>query len=249
MDCSNKLTAFGIIPARFNSSRFPGKPLADINGKSMIRRVFEQAVKADSLDKVFVATDDTTIFHHVKSFTDNVFMTSPEHHNGTERIAEVIDKLENFDDICDIAVNIQGDEPFIDPSQIDAAVNVLRDTPAAQIATLVKEIDAKTAENENVVKAVVSLSHKALYFSRAVIPFRRNDAPVKFFKHVGLYAFRTEALKKVVAMPVSALEMIESLEQLRWLENGFDIYVAETNYESVGIDTPADIENINLKRC
>lgn len=237
----------GIIPARYASSRFPGKPLIDIAGKSMIRRVYERASSAGSLDEVFVATDDHRIFVHVEEFGGKAIMTSPDHQSGTDRIFEAASKLRTRSDII---LNIQGDEPFIEPAQIDSLVAIFVN-PAIRIGTLVKRIsDGNELFNPNVVKAVVSASGKALYFSRATVPFIRgtsNDAWLgqhTFFKHIGIYCFRTEALETVCQLKTSLLEKAESLEQLRWLENGIDIHCVETFFDNIAIDTPADLEKV-----
>ncbi|MEI8202286.1 MAG: 3-deoxy-manno-octulosonate cytidylyltransferase [Bacteroidota bacterium] len=243
----------GIIPARFGSTRFPGKPLIDISGKSMIQRVYEQATKANSLSALYVATDDERIEKHVKAFGGNVIMTSQNAKTGTDRCLEAyekqIEQLFLSDDA--IIINIQGDEPFIDPSQINLICSCFNDK-TTDIATLAKKItDIEELENHNVVKLVKNYDGKALYFSRHPIPFVRDIEPnswlnsVIFFKHIGIYAYKASVLKKISLLPISPLEKAESLEQLRWLENGFNIKVAETTLESVSIDTPEDI--IKLK--
>ena len=235
------MKAIGIIPSRYNSTRFPGKPLFCIAGTSMIQRVFEQAKKTQLLDDVYVATDDEKIFNHVKTFTDNVLMTSVHHNNGTERIAEAAEIL-GVDNQIGIVVNIQGDEPFIDPRQIDQVVKILTNNEKAQIATLKIKAENGEHDNPNKVKIVTSKEGKALYFSRSTIPFKRDaSALTDYFVHVGIYAFRTQVLKKIVTLNVSSLEESEKLEQLRWLENDYDIYVEETPYMSYGIDTPEDV--------
>ncbi len=244
MPKSNK--SLGIIPARFASSRFPGKPLAGIAGKSMIRRVYEQVSHARSIEKVVVATDDERILSHVLEFGGLALMTSPSHSSGTERCAEVaaLPAFEGFD----VVVNIQGDEPFIKPQQIDSAVNVLKEDPNVSIATLsCRIVDETQLANPNTVKVVFGKTGRALYFSRRPIPFLRNAGKVnnaKFYKHIGLYAFRRNALLELAALPPSPLEQAESLEQLRWLENGYPITVAITKDESPGIDTPEDLEKL-----
>ena len=239
----------GIIPARFASSRFPGKPLAEIMGKSMIRRVYEQVQKADRISEVVVATDDERIFNHVKSFGGNVLMTSKEHQSGTDRCAEVIEN-QQFSDF-DLIVNIQGDEPFINPIQIDLLIDFLCQNHGFEIATLAKKIDSKEAIfNPNIVKAVFGSNQKALYFSRHPIPFFRGISEEiwhekgNFFKHIGLYAFRKETLKIISKLPQSPLEKAESLEQLRWLENGYSIGVEITDLETFGIDSPEDLKKV-----
>ena len=244
------MKVLGVIPARYASTRFPGKPLVDIHGKTMIQRVYEQAMKAKSLSKVIVATDDERIFNHVKFFKGEVMMTSDVHQSGTDRCAEVINQLSS--EAFDAVVNIQGDEPFIDPSQIDSVVEVLK-KEHFMIATLVKRIYTEgVIHNPNIVKAVFSSEGKALYFSRSPIPYLRNT-PVdewlskgEFYKHIGLYAYKSSVLKEIALLPPSRLEQLESLEQLRWLENGYAIGIAETDLETIGIDTPEDLLKVNI---
>lgn len=243
------LKVLGVIPARFASTRFPGKPLVDIAGKSMIERVYIQATKSKSISEVFVATDDDRIFNHVKSFGGNVMMTNENHQSGTDRCAEVLEKINNP---FDVVVNIQGDEPFISPTDIDLAVELFNNQQT-EIATLIKRIiDVDDISNPNVVKVVIDKTGKALLFSRSAIPFARNisaqEAIAKqlYNKHIGLYAYRSEALNKIAKLNMSSLEKIESLEQLRWLENGFSIYTATTNSVSYAIDSPEDLEKIKL---
>jgi 3-deoxy-manno-octulosonate cytidylyltransferase (CMP-KDO synthetase) len=235
----------GIIPARWASTRFPGKPLALINGKTMIRRVYDQAAHAQSLSKVVVATDDRRIFDHVAAFGGEVMMTSSKHQSGTSRCAEIIERSGAADP--DVVINIQGDEPFIDPSQIDNLAALFSE-PGVQIATLVKKItNTEELINPNVVKVVTTTDGKALYFSRAAIPFVRGYTEgefldtAAFYKHIGIYAYRTEVLKHIIKLPAGALETAESLEQLRWLEHGLTIHTALTNLESFAVDTPDDL--------
>lgn len=235
----------GIIPARYGSTRFPGKPLADINGKSMIRRVYEQAKKATTLSDVIVATDDARIFDHVKGFGGNVRMTSSAHQSGTSRCLEVVGQFK--EDKPDVILNIQGDEPFINPSQIEHLA-MLFENIEVQIATLIKKISTEEELlNPNVVKVVTTIDGKALYFSRSPIPyFRESEQQTRFdktvfFKHIGIYAYRSEVLKRIVNLPAGNLESAEALEQLRWLEYGYNIHVAETNLESHAVDTPDDL--------
>jgi len=236
----------GIIPARFASTRFPGKPMVQINGKTMIQRVYEQAKKAKSLTDVMVATDDKVIFEHVKSFGGRVVMTDSEHKSGTDRCAEIIE----YDIIngWNVAVNIQGDEPFIQPEQIDLVTSCFS-AGDVQIATLVKPITSlKELNNPNTPKVVVNKHKEAIYFSRAPIPYVRGiemnqwlDHGI-FYKHIGLYAYRAGILKKISQLEPSPLELMESLEQLRWIENGYKIKVEFTEQESISIDTPEDLE-------
>jgi 3-deoxy-manno-octulosonate cytidylyltransferase (CMP-KDO synthetase) len=242
------MTVLGIIPARFGSTRFPGKPLVAIDGKSMIQRVYDQALKAKALTKVIVATDDDRIFNHVQEFGGSVVMTGKDHQSGTDRCAEVV---QTMTDKYDVAINIQGDEPFIFPEQIDTLAKCFS-SDQVQIATLVKKInDVATLENTNIPKVVFNKQNQALYFSRAAIPFNRNFMgssvwlkEYNYFKHIGIYGFRTKILKELSLLPVSGLEQTESLEQLRWLENGYSIHVAVTEFESIAIDSPSDLDRL-----
>lgn len=232
----------GIIPARYGSSRFPGKPLVDISGKPMIQHVFERAMES-CLDEIYVATDDQRIVDRVITFDGNVLLTSPNHPSGTDRCGEASIKLHLDDN--DIIVNIQGDEPFIQKEQIDALV-ALFDQPDVEIATLVKPFDNPLdAQNPNKVKVVFSNQHKALYFSRSPIPYPRDSEEITYYKHLGIYAYRYQTLKKLITLPISSLEKVEKLEQLRWLENNFSIFVAITDHESIAIDTPEDMHKIH----
>jgi 3-deoxy-manno-octulosonate cytidylyltransferase (CMP-KDO synthetase) len=240
----------GVIPARYASSRFPGKPLALINGKTMIRRVYEQAIQCDKLDKVVVATDNTAIFNNVRLFGGNVLMTGEHHSSGTERCREVVEKLCLDGENYDCVINIQGDEPFIEPDQISQVAECFGN-PEVQLATLIKKISSKDELfSENVVKVVADTQGFALLFSRSVIPFFRGRdqqewlSGATYYKHVGIYGYQTTVLEKIVALPVSELERAESLEQLRWLENGYRIYTQITDYESIAIDIPADLLKI-----
>ena len=236
----------GIIPARYASTRFPAKPLAMLGGKTVIQRVYEQV--AGILDDAYVATDDERIEAAVKAFGGKVVMTSIDHKSGTDRCYEACTKIGGD---FDVVVNIQGDEPFIQPSQLNAVKACFED-PTTQIATLVKPFTADepfaVLENVNSPKVVLDAQSRALYFSRSVIPYLRGVersewlARHTFYKHIGLYAFRTEVLRAVTALPQSALEKAESLEQLRWLENGYKIGVGVTDAETIGIDTPEDLE-------
>ena len=241
------MPTLGIIPARFASTRFPGKPLVDINGKTMIQRVWEQANKAELIDDVIVATDDKKIFDTVITFGGKVEMTSEACKTGTDRCFEIIKNQSKYD----IIVNIQGDEPFIDPSQIDIVIKLLKENTDLEIATLSKKIsDSEQLFNPNVVKLVKDKKQKALYFSRNPIPFFRNSPKDKwidlhnYYKHIGLYAYRITTLKEIAKLKQTSLELSESLEQLRWLENGYSIGVGLTTLETMGIDTPEDLENI-----
>ena len=241
LDYSNKMKKIGIIPARFGSTRFPGKPLVDIWGKPMIQHVFERASESE-LDQVFVATDDQRIVDCVIAFGGNVILTSPEHPSGTDRCGEAAQKLNLTNQ--DIVVNIQGDEPFIQKEQIDALIQLF-DNKEVEIATLVKPFENQDdACNPNKVKVVFTPDQKALYFSRSLIPFSRENEVVTYYKHLGIYAYRYSVLKQLIQLEISTLEKIEKLEQLRWLENNFSIYVSVTHHESVAIDTPEDLNKI-----
>lgn len=237
----------GIIPARYASTRFPGKPLTIINGKSMIQRVYEQALKAEMLNDVVVATDDDRIYDAVLSFGGKVVMTSSEHKSGTDRCAEVV---KTINDKYEAVVNIQGDEPFINPEQINQIASLISQKDS-QIASLCKPIkDADELFDNNVVKVVFDIKGSALYFSRHTIPFMRNvDNEARswmnshtFYKHIGIYAYKTDVLEQISQLTQSELEMSESLEQLRWLENSYRIIMGITEYESYSIDTPRDVE-------
>lgn len=237
----------GIIPARFASTRFPGKPLVDIGGKTMIQRVYLQACQAKSLSKVIVATDDERIYNHVKSFGGQVTMTDSIHQSGTDRCAEV---ATNFQEMQAI-INIQGDEPFIDPLQIDLVAERLQQNTAINIATLAKKItQLDQIFSTNIVKVVFNHTKTAHYFSRSPIPFLRGVekedwlANGNFYKHIGLYGYQRATLLEIAKLPVSHLEKSESLEQLRWLENGYKIGISLTEIETIGIDTPADLKKI-----
>ncbi|MBQ0119199.1 MAG: 3-deoxy-manno-octulosonate cytidylyltransferase [Paludibacteraceae bacterium] len=239
----------GIIPARYASTRFPGKPLVDICGKPMIQRVYEQAKKA--LDTVIVATDDERIYNTVKAFGGEVCMTDAACRCGTERCQQVAAQLHLDDN--DVVINIQGDEPFIQPSQIDAIRSCFTaDGAHTQIATLVKpftqEDSLSDLENPNTPKVVFAPNGNALMFSRSVIPYLRGIereqwlTQGKHYRHIGMYAYRADVLAQIVLLPPTPTEMAESLEQLRWLENGYTIRVAVCDTYSMGIDTPADLE-------
>lgn len=236
----------GVIPARYQSSRFPGKPLIDIAGKSMIQRVYEQCLKSTFLSKVIVATDDLRIADHVNSFGGISEMTSIEHLSGTDRCAEVALKHGDFE----ILVNIQGDEPMINPEQIDLLCSCFENSHTS-IATLVKIIrDNEELFNENTPKVILNNNKEAVFFSRTAIPFLRGiekESWLKnytYFKHIGIYAFRTTTLREITKLPISGLEKAEGLEQLRWIENGYSIKAAITDKESQAIDTPDDLKKL-----
>jgi 3-deoxy-manno-octulosonate cytidylyltransferase (CMP-KDO synthetase) len=231
----------GIIPARYASTRFPGKPLVNMGGVSMIERVYKQCLKSN-LSEVVVATDDTRIFDHVKTF-GSVVMTSSNHPSGTDRCSEV---LTNTTKKFDYVVNVQGDEPFIDPKQINLLISLLNGQ--TQIATLIKKIEVnEQLFNPNVVKAVIGARGQALYFSRLPVPHVRSKPESEwlthhtFYKHIGMYAYRADVLPQLAQLNPGLLEKAESLEQLRWLENSFSIQTAETDIETLGIDTPEDL--------
>lgn len=237
----------GIIPARYASTRFPGKPLADMDGQPMIRRVYEQV--QETVDRLYVATDDARIEAAVKTFGGEVVMTSETHRSGTDRCYEASTKVgEGFD----VVINIQGDEPFIRPQQIERLKECFS-SPEVQIATLAKafakddDFEA-TLFNPNTPKVVMNKNGDALYFSRSIIPYIRGKVHTEwlahhvFYKHIGLYAYRTGVLSEIARLPQSSLEQAESLEQLRWLENGYRIRVGITEQETIGIDTPDDME-------
>jgi len=236
-----------VIPARWASTRFPGKPLANISGKSMIQRVLEQVNLSTRVDQVIVATDDERIFRHVQDLGGTVMMTDPVHPSGTDRCAEVA----NLFPEARIILNVQGDEPFVSPLQIDLLTETLLQNTYASIATLAKQIDRSDfLYNPNVVKVVFSEIVGAIYFSRHPIPFVQGTEPKSwleqqsFYKHIGLYGFRRDALMKIAQLSPTPLEMAESLEQLRWLEHGFRIAIGLTELETIGIDTPEDLEHL-----
>ena len=240
----------GIIPARYASSRFPGKPLAQLGNKPMIRWVYESASQV--FDHLVVATDDDRIYAAVEDFGGKVVMTSPDHRSGTERCAEAYQlcqeqSVEKFSHV----VNIQGDEPLLEEEQLRSLISCL-EIPGTGIATLIQPLsNLSELNNPNVVKVVVSRSLQALYFSRSPIPYVRAQSPDStgevptFFTHIGLYGFRTEVLEQLVKLPPSVLELSESLEQLRWIENGFSIQTKISHLPSIGVDTPEDLENIS----
>ena len=235
------MRAIGIIPARYSSNRFPGKPLADILGKSMIQRVYEQCKKADLISEIIVATDDKRIFNHVTGFGGNAMMTKKDHISGTDRCNEV---LEPLDSKYDVAINIQGDQPFINPQQIDQVVSLFS-LPEITISTLAKKI-----ENLNVLTDINS--PKVIFNSNGIAKsFCRKIAKINpqkiYYKHIGIYGYRTETLSEICKLPPSENEKTERLEQLRWLDNKYLIKVGVTSHESISIDTQEDVEKIKAQ--
>lgn len=234
----------GIIPARYESSRFPGKPLIDLKGKSMIQRVYEGASKAKTIDKIIVATDDERIYNHVKAFGGNVAMTSELHTTGTDRCAEVASNMQ-----ADVVINIQGDEPLVSPIQLELLCNSFKDA-SVQIATLgIGGVSIEDLSNKNRIKIVTDSEQNALYFSRSAIPNSlncndelKNQYP--FLRHIGLYAYRSSVLDEITKLKPTLLEKVESLEQLRWLYYGYKIRVVETDIETPNIDVPADVQKV-----
>ena len=235
-----------IIPARYASTRFPGKPLADMGGKPMIQRVYEQVKRA--VHDVWVATDDSRIFETVKAFGGKAVMTSTDHRSGTDRIQEAYSKIgEDFD----VVINVQGDEPFIQPEQIESLKECFN-SKDVELATLVKPFKKEDGFdvlfNPNSPKVVINKENEAIYFSRSIVPYIRDAHHTEwldkhtFYKHIGMYAYRVDVLKEITQLPQSSLEKAESLEQLRWIENGYRIRVGYTDVETIGIDTPEDME-------
>lgn len=247
------MKTLAVIPARYASTRFPGKPLVMIDAKTMIQRVYEQVKSAGLVNRVIVATDDHRIFDCVSDFGGEVMMTSPDHQSGTDRCAEVARQVTGFE----MVVNVQGDEPFIQPEQINDLIFAFQQKEAADcgIGTMIKILTTETELfNPNVVKAVKGANNRALYFSRQAIPYLRGREQKDwlknqdFYKHIGMYIFRSETLQKITKLPIGELEKAESLEQLRWLENGFSIYTTITKFETFGIDSPEDLVNWQEKR-
>ena len=241
------MTFTAIIPARYASTRFPGKPLAVLGGKTVIQRVYEQV--SSMLSEVYVATDDQRIFDCVASFGGKAMMTRTDHQSGTDRIEEAVEKTATQ---ADVIINVQGDEPFIQPSQIQTLMQLF-DDPSTQIGTLGKPFESlEDVENPNSPKIVTDNRGFALYFSRSIIPYIRGKAQTDWFgeypflKHLGVYAYRREVLAEVTKLPQSSLEKAESLEQLSWLQNGYRIRVGLTDVETVGIDTPEDLKKAEL---
>ncbi len=230
-----------VIPARYASSRFPGKALATLDSRTILEHVYERATMSRYISAVIIATDDRRIFNEARRFGARVQMTREDHLSGTDRVAEVASSFED----AEMVVNIQGDEPLIDPTAIDLALLPLLEEPAIPMGTLKKRIeDPREITDPNVVKVVTDRFENAVYFSRSTIPYPRDGGAVTHFKHLGLYVYRRDFLLRYSAMPVGPLETAERLEQLRALENGFKIRVVETDYESLGVDTPADLERV-----
>lgn len=240
------MKVLAIIPARYASSRFPGKPLIDIQGKTMIKRVYEQVTKSTLVSKVIVATDDQRIVNEVSDFGGHVMLTSEHHESGTSRCGEVVSEHSNYD----VIINVQGDEPLVQPSQIDAVLSLFSDAEV-KIGTLVKAIKLESELfNPNRVKVVLNAKNEAIYFSRQPIPHQANVDEknwlnqAQFWKHIGIYAWRKETLKTILRLKPSGLEKQESLEQLRWLYHGIPIQTIETEIETPNIDTPDDLEKV-----
>ncbi|MEL7004304.1 MAG: 3-deoxy-manno-octulosonate cytidylyltransferase [Bacteroidota bacterium] len=243
-----KVSILGVIPARYASTRFPAKALVDINGKAMVQRVYEQALKSTLLTSVVVATDHPEIENKVRSFDGNVCITSESTPSGTDRCYEALTKL---NESYDYVINIQGDEPFINPEQIDSLAELLDGN--TEVATLARKIDdPEDIFDPNVVKAIFNQAGNALYFSRSSIPHLRGVDKNEwlnsgtFYKHIGIYGYRADVLSKFSSLKASTLEKAESLEQLRWLDNGFSIKIAETPHQSIGVDTPEDLEKLKI---
>ncbi len=239
------MLAIGIIPARYASTRLPGKPLVDLGGQTMIERVVRQAQKS-SLSRVVVATDDERILAHVRGFGGEAVLTNPDHPSGTDRVR---DAYEQLGAAADCIVNIQGDEPFIHPSQIDALVQLFAAPEPPALATLVKPVvSEEELFSPHLPKVVLDGRGRALYFSRHPLPYQRQHPESewlshhRYLRHIGLYAYRPDVLRAITQLPPSPLELAESLEQLRWLEAGYAIQTAETELETIGIDTPEDVE-------
>ncbi len=239
---SNFQKVIGVIPARYGSSRFPGKVLADLAGKPMIQWVYEQSLKSQTLDQLFIATDDELVLKAVERFGGNAVMTRPDHQSGTDRIAEAVEKIEP-----DIVVNIQGDQPLLDPKMIDEAVQPMLDDTTIQMSTIKTKISEEDYNDPAVVKVVVDEDDFALYFSRSLIPYSRDKVAVNVYEHVGLYVYRKDFLLKISTLPQTYLEKIEMLEQLRVMEKGYKIKVVETKSEhaaGVSVDTPEDLAKV-----
>ena len=230
-----------VIPARYGSTRLPGKPLLEIAGKPMIQHVVERVRQSAAPDRVIVATDDGRIVAAVEAFGGEAMLTATDHPTGTDRLAEVAEAFQSVD----LVINVQGDEPLIPPQAIDALAAAFADRPDLQMATLVSELEDADAQNPAVVKVVASLDGHALYFSRSLIPYPRNPGShCRFYKHIGVYAYRRDFLLQYAKLPPTPLEQTESLEQLRALEHGFRIRLIETAFRSIGVDTPEDLQRV-----
>ncbi|WP_010197316.1 3-deoxy-manno-octulosonate cytidylyltransferase [Bacillus sp. m3-13] len=229
----------GVIPARYGSTRFPGKPLALIHGKPMIQHVYEQVVKSEQLNTVVVATDHEEIKNVVEGFGGQVVMTRTDHETGSDRMAEVTTKVEG-----DFYVNIQGDEPLIRPELIDKLVLAAKESPECVVTAKTPIKNEEDVKNPNVVKVVTNNSGFALYFSRSAVPFNRAKKDITYYKHLGIYGYPKSVITEFVTWPTSSLEAVEVLEQLRLLENGYSIKLVETAFDAVGVDTPEDIEKV-----
>ncbi len=244
------LKVVAIIPARYNSSRFPGKLLEKLNEKSILENVFQKASSCKSVDKVFIATDSKKILDHALSFTPNVIMTSSDHESGTDRCFEAYHKIgKEFD----VLINLQGDEPLITDKVLDSIINLMQED-RVQIGTLSSKITSEEELfNKNVVKVISDINNKAIYFSREALPFLRDISKEKwlkersFYKHIGIYAFKVSVIKKLAHLEKTSLEEAEKLEQLRWVENGLSMYVGNVEYDGFGIDTPEDLEMAKSK--
>lgn len=240
----------GIIPARYASTRFPGKPLADILGKTMIQRVYEQASQSKFLEKVVVATDDERIYQHVKNFSGNVVMTSPHHPSGTDRCLEALHLMKES---YQYVINIQGDEPLINSEQIDELAGILNDSSIELATQMIKVADHELLFNPSEVKIVLNEMMEAIYFSRLPIPYLKGWPEKEwhlhhtYYRHAGMYAYRADVLEKITKLPVSSLETAESLEQLRWVEHGYRIKCILTAHESHCVDTPGDLDAISKR--
>ena len=238
-----------VIPARLNSTRLANKVLLDLNGKSVVHRVYEQCKKAQSIDEVYIATDSQKVKEVCSSFTNNIILTDEKHQSGTDRIAEAISDID-----CDIIINVQGDEPFIEPTLIDKLANSFENSDIVMSSAMHKIQKVEELKSPNVVKVTIDKKSNALYFSRSIIPHHRDEwetllnhhidipAPLKFYRHLGIYGYTKDFLIKYSQMEQSYLERLEKLEQLRVLENGYKIKMIETNYNSIGIDTQEDYE-------
>ena len=244
-----KIKKVVIIPARLSSSRLPGKVLLDLKGKSVIQRVYEQVSKAKQIDDIYIATDSEEVRKECEKFTENIILTSSKHQSGTDRIAEAIKKID-----CDIIINVQGDEPFIRPYLIDELSKIIEDSTVEMASVMHKINDVDELKNTNTVKVIVNKQNEAIYFSRSIIPYCRDEYEIllnehkkipenlKFYRHLGIYAYTKNFLLKYINLEMTYLEKLEKLEQLRVLENGYKIKMIETNYNSIGIDTQEDYE-------